>query len=178
VGGKSDRTDGGRAVSATSGVPGVIGSVVMLAFATVWILIFGGGVVLMWIDPQGLRAADPIPLSEMIGFTGVFLAGLGLMRWMGIPFRQVVMTAEGLRIAGLGRSELVAYADVADVDQFTWAHPRMVTIRFSRPTPFGRTIRFRPRAWFAIPVIDGEDWDVVEIRDRSMRARPPERSTH
>lgn len=161
-----------RVVSGTSGFLGAIGTVFALSFEAVWVLGFGGAVVVMWIDPQG---AGSMSLAEKFGMTAAFVAGIGLGWWMGIPPKRVALTPDGLRISSLWRSELVPFTDITGVDQFTWGHPRMVTLSFSRPTVFGRAVRYRPRGegLFAFVGMGVEDADVVEIRHRVLRARPP-----
>jgi hypothetical protein len=153
---------------------GAVGAALGILFVSIWVLGFGAGVALMWIDPQGLQVNDPVALSTKLWMTGAFVAGLYLFWWMGVPAKRVEITPAGLRISSLWRKEVVPFEDIEDVDQFTWAHPRMITIRFRRSTRFGRSVRYRPRAWFGLAFIDGEDAEVVEIRDRSMRARPLE----
>jgi len=137
-----------------------------LIFGPLWVLGFGGGVLMMWIDPQGLVAAGGN--EGRWEMTATFALGAAFFWWCGLSLKKVAITSDGLRISNYVVSQTVPFTDIAEVTQFTWAHPRVVTIRFTPPTRFGAAIRYLPRTWFTLP-FEGEDHEVAELRKLSQR---------
>jgi acyl dehydratase len=140
-------------------------------FAPIWILGFGAGVTISWLDPQGLVAANPGEASARWWMTALFLAGTTFLYWSGVSAKRVHISETGLIVSNFLVAETVPFSDIAEVSQFTWAHPRMVTVRFTRPTRFGDSIRFLPRfALWSIPLAD--DAVVSELSALSRRGPP------
>jgi hypothetical protein len=144
---------------------------VKFLFAPIWILGFGAGVALMWLDPQGLVSADPGGGTTRVWMTLGFLIGTGFLYWSAISAVRVVLRGDGLLVSNLFVTETIPFADIAEVDQFTWAQPRMITVRFTRRTRLGGSIRFQPRmSLSSIPL--GYDDVVGELRALSRGESP------
>ena len=150
-------------MTAQRGISGLLTPFLKFVFAPIWIVGFGAGVTLMWLDPQGLVAVDPNAASERWWMTTLFVVGATLLYWSGVSAKRVLLTDSGLRISNFFVAETIPFADIAEVSQFTWSHPKMITVRFTRGTRFGDSIRFHPRSRF--PSFPFREDDVVgELR--------------
>jgi hypothetical protein len=54
-----------------------------------------------------------------------------------------------MRIEGLRKRVDVLLTDIAEVHDFKWTNPELITLVLKRDTPFGRKIKFTPgyRLW-------------------------------
>jgi len=69
---------------------------------------------------------------------------MGLVLWMAIPLKQVVLTSDGLWISNFLWKTFVPLVEVQEVSSLGWSQPRRATIRFRIRTMFGKSVTVIP----------------------------------
>jgi hypothetical protein len=69
---------------------------------------------------------------------------MGLVLWMAIPLKRVVLTSDGLWVSNFLWKTFVPLAEVQEVSSLGWTQPRRSTIQFRIRTIFGKRITVIP----------------------------------
>lgn len=107
-------------------------------FPTVWISGFGAGTIFIGIGYFS-GGNDGFPFFP---FLFAWIVVSGVLFWSGRRLKAVEMDADHLYISNFRKTIQVPRSAIAEVSQFVFMNPEMVTIRFKTTTEFGDRVSF------------------------------------
>ena len=118
-------------------------------FPLFWILIFGYGTVMLWLNKfDQPQQVDAIYMKLL--FLIIFIVGTTTLAIFSFPLKRVRMDSKYLYISNFLTEIRVPFTSISDVTENRWINTHPVTVHFRTSTQFGRKIVFMPTArWFA-----------------------------
>ena len=118
-------------------------------FPPLWILIFGIGSVMIWIERSGQPPHQDGPLVKLVFLTILIVGTISLLR-MCAPLKRVRIDGSCLYISNYRTEVRVPFTSISDVTENRWIKIHPVTIHFKTSTQFGKSIVFMPKTlWFS-----------------------------